>query len=81
MAKAAIAYVLLTLALVAVAYGALCHSRFIKAGGQRGFSVVKRGAQTEAMKAPYRGMQIGYGVAWIATALVLLITGIWGPIR
>jgi len=81
MVRPVIVYVLLTMTLVGVAYGALCHSRFIKAGGQRGFSIVKRSAQTEAMRAPYRGMQIGYGVAWIATALALLVTGIWGPVR
>src|SRR5688572_8440264 len=46
-----------------------------------GFSIVKRSAQTEAMRAPYRGMQIGYGVAWIATTLALLVTEIWGPVR
>jgi hypothetical protein len=81
MPKAVIVYALVTTTLVAIAYGALCHSRFIKAGGQRGFTIVKSSVQTDAMKGPYRGMKIGYGMGWIAAALALLITGIWGPVR
>ena len=80
MAKTGIVFFLIAISLAGMAYGALCHSRFAKAGGQHGFSVVKRMAHTEAMKGPYRGMQIGYGTFVIALALTLLITRIWGPV-
>ena len=80
MIKAGVVYFLLTISLAGVAYGALCHSRFIKAGGQHGFSVVKRTARTESMRGPYRGMVVGYATFMIGLALMLLITGIWGPV-
>ena len=80
MIKAGVVYFLLTISLAGGAYGALCHSRFIKAGGQYGFSVVKRTARTESMRGPHRGMVVGYSTFMIAAALMLVITGIWGPV-
>lgn len=81
MAKAAFVYTLLIIALAGVTFGAVCHTRFTKAGGQREIYLVTRKAQSAAMRRPYRGMQIGYGTFVVATAVALLIKGIWGPVR
>ena len=64
---------LLAASLTGLGFGALHHSRFIKAGGQRGFSVVEPSAQTTEMRVCYRRMLLGYGagLSWGAVLLPL----------
>ena len=72
-------------ALLAVAVGSITgaaqhHSRFIKAGGQRGFSVVPPSSQTDEMRVHYRRMLWRYGIFLASVALMLAITAIGGPV-
>ena len=80
MAKMIAVLALLAIALGGFAYGAYHHSRFIKLGGQRGFSLVAPDAQTDAMREPYLGMRLGYATAFACIAVAGLITAVWGPV-
>jgi hypothetical protein len=80
MIKTIVVCTLLAIFVGGVAYGAYHHSRFIKLGGQRGFAVLAPAAQTDAMRGPYRAMQLGYGVSFACVALMALVTAIWGPV-
>jgi hypothetical protein len=76
MDKTAVVFALLAISVAGAIYGAYHHSRFIKVGGQRGFSVVTSTKQTEAMRVPYRGMRLGYGTFLLGVALMLAITAL-----
>jgi hypothetical protein len=80
MAKMIVVFALLAVAVGGFAYGAYHHSRFIKLGGQRGCSLVAPEAQTDAMREPYRGMKLGYAMAFASIALAGLVTAVWGPV-
>jgi ABC-type multidrug transport system permease subunit len=80
MIKASAMFVLLAIALVGFAYGAYYHSRFIKAGGQRGFVIVVPALQTNDMRFAYQRMSRGYGFFIGAGAFMGFIAAVWGPV-
>ncbi len=73
-------FILLAIALAGFAYGAYHHSRFIKAGGQRGFVIVAPASRTDNMRHAYQRMSRGYGTFIGAGALMGFIAAVWGPV-
>ena len=80
MIKTGVILVLLAAALAGFAYGAYYHSRFIKAGRQRGFVIVAPSLRTDDMRSGYQRMWRGYGVFIGAVAFMVLIAAVWGPV-
>jgi len=80
MIKTGVMFILLAIALAGFAYGASYHTRFIKAGGQRGFVIVAPSLRTDDMRSAYRRMSRGYGVFIGAVAFMILIAAVSGPV-
>ena len=80
MIKTGVILILLAFALAGFAYGAYYHSRFVKAGGQRGFVIVAPSLRTDDMRSAYQRMRRGYGVFIGAVAFMLLIAAVGGPV-
>ena len=80
MVTTVVIFTLLAIAVGSITGAAQHHSRFIKAGGQRGFSIVSPSAQTDEMRVHYRRMIWRYGIFAGSLLLMLAITAIGGPV-
>jgi hypothetical protein len=80
MVTTVVVFTLLAIAVGSITGAAQHHSRFIKAGGQHGFSVVPPSAQTDEMRVHYRRMIWRYVIFMVTLALMLAITAIGGPV-
>jgi hypothetical protein len=69
----------LALCLVGVIYGVFNHARFVKTGGQSGFRVAPTDTISQAARASYRAMVVGYAVFLGGLAVALFVSAVWGP--
>ena len=62
------------------AFGALHHTRFIRADGQKGFQVKPTNQLTDAGRKAKQGMVVGYTMSFLSIAAMLVISTVSGPI-
>lgn len=72
--------VLLAISLGGFAFGALHHTRFVRAGGQIGFQIKTAEQLTDAGRREKQGMVVGYAIFFLSIAAMLVISTVWGPI-
>ncbi len=72
--------VLFAISLGGFAFGALHHTRFIRAGGQKGFQIKPREQLTDAGRKAKQGMVVGYTMFFLSIAAMLVISTVSGPI-
>ena len=72
--------VLLAISLGGFAFGALHHTRFVRAGGQKGLQVKPTEQLTDVGRKAKQGMVVGYSIFFLSIAARLVISTVWGPI-